>query len=118
MVWINAGKDANNDFSGRYNEHMMFSYGRKSGYGGKGELPRGVRTFHLKLSDSHKTLHGNSYVVEGATGEISTDMHLRSPPNFRFSKQTQCSVDPFVAMFEPFMESENSSDAAASDESM
>ena len=68
VVWFNAGKDVNNDFSGRYNSHMMFSYARKSGYGGEGDLPRGVRAFKLSLSNSYKTLHGNSYIIEGETG--------------------------------------------------
>lgn len=84
VVWINSGYDADNDFSGRYNDEMMLSYARKSGSAGKGDLPRGVRAFNLTLSHSGK-LHGLSYVIEGETGERSTDMHERSPPNFGFS---------------------------------
>ena len=49
VVWINAGNDADNDFSGRYNDEMMFSYSRKSGYGGVGDLPRGARIFKLTV---------------------------------------------------------------------
>lgn len=47
VVWVNAGFDPDNDFSGRYHDEVMFSYARKSGYGGKGDLPRGVRSFRL-----------------------------------------------------------------------
>ena len=98
VVWMNAGFDADNDFSGRYNNEMMFTYARKSGYGGKGNLPRGARV--IRLSESGEKLAGISYVVEGSTGERSTDMHQQAPPNFGFSRQTQCSVDPFATMFE------------------
>ena len=48
-VWINAGHDANNDFSGRYHNEMMFSYARKSGFAGDGHLNRGVRAFKLHI---------------------------------------------------------------------
>ena len=74
---------------------MMLSYARKSGSSGKGDLPRGVRAFNLTLTH-HGSMHGLSYVIEGETGERSTDMHERSPPNFGFSLQTQCSVDPLA----------------------
>lgn len=30
-------------------------------------------------------------------------MHKHKPPNFGFSLQTQCSVDPFATMFETVM---------------
>ena len=84
VVWVNAGFDVDNDFSGRYHSEMMFSYARKSGYGGEGSLPRGARSFRLTLG-SHDSLHGISYIIEGETGEKSTDMHTHSPPNFGFS---------------------------------
>ena len=99
VVWINAGADVDNDFSGRYHSEMMFSYARKSGYGGEGNLPRGVRAFRLSLQ-SHDRLHGLSYIIEGETGHQSTDMGTHAPPNFGFSRQTQCSVDPFATMFD------------------
>lgn len=105
VVWINAGSDVDNDFSGRYHSEMMFSYARKSGYGGKGNLPRGVRSFRLTLS-SEEFLHGMSYIIEAETGLKSTDMHKQSPPNFGFSLQTQCSVDPFKTMFDSVMHPE------------
>ena len=66
-VWINAGSDADNDFSGRYHTEMMFSYSRKTGYGGKGNLPRGVRSF-LLTKEAHSAMHGSSYIIEGDTG--------------------------------------------------
>jgi hypothetical protein len=84
---------------------MMFSYARKSGYGGAGELPRGVRAFRLNLSSSNH-LHGLSYVIEGKDGQKSTEMHKHTPPNFGFSLQTQCSVDPFATMFDSVMHPE------------
>jgi len=62
-VWINSGFDADNDFSGRYHNEMMFSYARKSGFSGAGHLKRGARAFKLTLQDD-KSLHGLSYVVE------------------------------------------------------
>jgi len=67
VVWINAGFDQDNDFSGRYNNEMMLSYARKSGYGGVGDLPRGVRAIRLTQSGT-SALHGMSYIVEGETG--------------------------------------------------
>ena len=99
VVWINAGSDVDNDFSGRYHSEMMFSYARKSGYGGKGNLPRGVRAFRLS-TESRNRLTGISYVIEGETGLQSTDMGHHAPPNFGFTRQTQCSVDPFASMFD------------------
>ena len=83
---------------------MMFSYARKSGYGGDGDLPRGVRGFRMSMQNGK--LHGLSYVIEGDTGEQSTDMPKRSPPNFGFSLQTQCSVDPFATMFDTIINPE------------
>ena len=59
---------------------MMFSYARKSGYGGAGELKRGVRSFRLTLS-SRNRLHGLSYIVEGDTGEKSTEMDKHTDQN-------------------------------------
>lgn len=97
VVWVNSGFDADNDFSGRYNDEMMFSYARKSGYSGKGDLPRGVRAFNLTLSHDGQ-MRGLSYVIEGETGERSTDMVERSPPGFGFSLQTQCGVDPLASI--------------------
>mgnify|MGYP000739953746 CR=1 FL=1 len=84
VVWMNAGYDVDNDFSGRYHTEMMLSYARKSGYGGKGDLPRGVRSFRLTLG-SNQSLHGISYIIEGETGQKSTEMLKHSPPNFGFS---------------------------------
>lgn len=84
-VWINAGSDVDNDFSGRYHSEMMFSYSRKSGYGGAGDLPRGARAFRLTLDGSNASMHGLSYVIEGETGLKSTEMHPRKPPSFGFS---------------------------------
>jgi len=84
IVWINAGSDADNDFSGRYNDDMMFSYSRKSGYGGSGSLPRGARVWNLTYNP--KTgLHGTSYITE-ANGMQSQDMIKHSPPSFGFSR--------------------------------
>jgi len=115
VVWMNAGYDANNDFSGRYHSEMMFSYARKSGYGGDGSLPRGVRAFRLTLNQ-HKALHGLSYIIEGDTGEKSTDMHKQKPPNFGFSLQTQCSVDPFATMFETVMHPDYTDTSSGTDD--
>ena len=103
VVWVNAGYDADNDFSGRYHSEMMFSYARKSGYGGEGSLPRGVRSFRLTLGQ-RDSLHGVSYIIEGDTGKKSELMHKQDSPNLGFSKQTQCSVDPFATMFATIMQ--------------
>jgi len=62
-VWINAGNDYNNDFSGRYHNEMMFSYARKTGFGGPGHLTRGARVFNFTIKHD-KSLHGHSYIVE------------------------------------------------------
>lgn len=76
----------------------MLSYARKSGYGGAGDLPRGSRIFKMTV-DKHDEMRGVSYIIDGDTGKRSTDMEKRSPPNFGFSLQTQCGVDPFATMF-------------------
>lgn len=44
--WIGAGGDSNNDFSGNYHD-IFLSYGRKTGFGGDGDLKRGARVFHF-----------------------------------------------------------------------
>lgn len=76
----------------------MFSYSRKSGYGGAGDLPRGSRIFRMTV-DKHDEMSGVSYIIEGDTGRRSNDMDKHTPPNFGFSLQTQCGVDPFATMF-------------------
>lgn len=81
VVWINAGSDSENDFSGRYSNHMMMSYARKSGFGGEGSLPRGVRAMRISV-DSNQRMTGYSYVIEAETGLPSTDMHKHSPPSY------------------------------------
>ena len=43
-TWIGVGGDAENDFAGHY-QGLWLSYARKTGYGGKGSLPRGARVF-------------------------------------------------------------------------
>lgn len=105
VIWINAGGDADNDFSGRYHNEMMFSYARKSGFGGEGSLPRGVRSFLLTLNHDG-TMHGISNIIEAESGIKSTDMNMHSPPSFNFSRQTQCSVDPFASLFDSIFEDE------------
>lgn len=85
VVWINAGGDADNDFSGRYHNEMMFSYARKSGFGGEGSLTRGVRSFLMTLNHDG-TMHGFSNIIEAETGIKSSDMHTHSPPSFNFSR--------------------------------
>ena len=51
-------------------------------------------------------MHGNSYIIEGDTGLQSTDMYKRDPPTFGFSRQTQCSVDPFAEIFDTVFDPE------------
>ena len=63
------------------------SYSRKSGYGGDGSLPRGVRVFELSHAKG-KGMRGSSYTVDGATGEKNTDMERKYPPSFSFLLQT------------------------------
>ena len=97
-VWVNVGNDAYNDFSGRYHEEMMFSYARKSGFSGPGNLKRGARAFRLSL-DNENVLHGISYVVEEPSGKPSEMMQRQNAPTFGFSLQTECGVDPFEQAF-------------------
>jgi len=50
-IWIGSGSDPENDYAGNYHGIWM-SYGRKSGYGGKGSLNRGVRVWELLKDNS------------------------------------------------------------------
>lgn len=88
VAWISAGRDADNDFAGKYH-HIWMSYARKTGYGGRGSLPRGARVFSLEKTDG-AFMHGDSYVVN-ADGEKNVDMGEKSPPTFQFAHQKQCS---------------------------
>lgn len=91
-TWVGVGHDADNDFAGRYHGLYM-SYARKTGYGGKGSLPRGARVFEITKEDG-AFMHGSSYVIND-NGEKNVDMDARSPPTFQFSHQKECSTSVF-----------------------
>ena len=49
--WIVAGSDANNDWQGNW-KGVEIAYGRKSGYGGRGDLPRGARVLKVNVDNN------------------------------------------------------------------
>merc|ERR1712083_432204 len=61
VAWIGAGSDAENDFAGYYHG-MMMSYARKTGYGGKGSLPRGARVYTIS-KETGSYMKVNSYII-------------------------------------------------------
>ena len=100
--WISVGSDEDNDFSGVYHR-TVFTYARKSGFGGKGSLPRGTRAYRLSLGSSGD-FHGRSHVIDASTNKVATDMSKHSPPEFAFVRQTQCGLDHIGDMFDWLVE--------------
>jgi len=96
VEWIGAGSDADNDFAGKYH-WLWLSFARKSGYSGKGSLPRGARVFQLEKKEN-QFMTGSSYIVND-DGEKNVDMDTRAPPSFQFAHQAQCSKDVFEDIF-------------------
>lgn len=94
--WVGFGGDADNDFAGNYHGTYL-SYGRKTGFGGGGELKRGVRVFDLE-----RKVHGpfkiSAYVLD-EDGNKNVDMGMYEPPFFRFTHQRMCGVDKISSLF-------------------
>ena len=80
--WIGAGGDSNNDFSGNYHD-IFLSYGRKTGFGGDGDLKRGARVFHFEKR------HGTEMKVQtwitDAEGKRNDGMTTHPAPSLQIS---------------------------------
>jgi hypothetical protein len=95
--WIGAGGDSNNDFSGNYHD-IFLSYGRKSGFGGDGNLKRGARVFHFEKK-AGDVMHVATWITD-ADGKRNADMAMHPAPAIALGAQMVCAVDPFHDMIE------------------
>jgi hypothetical protein len=77
--WIGASGDSNNDFAGNYHD-IFLSYGRKTGYGGDGDLVRGARVFHYEKK-AGITMHVQTWITD-ADGKRNADMKIHPAPYF------------------------------------
>jgi hypothetical protein len=77
--WIGAGGDSNNDFSGNYHD-IFLSYGRKSGFGGDGDLLRGARVFNF-VKPQYDDMHVTTWVTD-ENGYRNADMVPHPAPYF------------------------------------
>ena len=80
--WIGAGGDSNNDFSGSYHD-IFLSYGRKTGYGGDGNLKRGARIFHFS-KDQGSEMHVQTWITD-VDGKRNADMITHPAPYLSYS---------------------------------
>ena len=80
--WNGAGGDSNNDFSGNYHD-IFLSYGRKTGFGGDGDLKRGARVFHFEKKEGMQ-MHVQTWITD-VNGKRNADMISHPAPTLQLT---------------------------------
>jgi len=78
--WIGSGGDSNNDFSGNYHD-IFLSYGRKTGFGGDGDLKRGARVFHFEKKNGTE-MKVQTWITD-ADGKRNDEMITHPAPSLQ-----------------------------------